>query len=371
MVARRWAPGLAVACWLGLTALAPLAGATLPYDLTGLLGGPNDPQAMEPGEQYPPTPLDRTLSPAVRQPQAVTPAGARKTDWKLSLDASVTADSNVTNAGDLAAVTIIGGGGSVTVPVDPRYRSREGVGVGASAAASLRLPVSAEASLAFDAEGYVLAYPGAVSDDASGLVAAGVRIDGRSGSGTVQLIGFDRWYGGVSATRGAGLRANWRQDVGRGRHVAFYLDARRQDSDWGDPLTGDTASLYLTYDLPLDPTLTAVAGVYGRRDWMRDDAFSDSEVGAYGSLTHYLGTDFTGGVSAGLGRAWYDSPLAYLSPDPRRDWRYYASLWVSTRKPVLLGFYPSLTYTYSRTSSSIPYYSADRHRLRLGVNRSF
>jgi len=171
--------------------------------------------------------------------------------------------------------------------------------------------------------------------------------------------------------RGFGLRGNWRQQVAEGQHLALYIDARRFDSGYGRAFGGEQAAAYLAYDAVLNPTLTAAGGLYVRRDDLRDDAYSSTELGAYGNLTHYLSEDLTGGISAGLSRAAFDSPVSYLSPDPRRDWRYYSSLWVTTRKPLVAGLYPSLTYTYGRTSSSIGFYDSDRHRIRLGFSRSF
>jgi hypothetical protein len=84
-----------------------------------------------------------------------------------------------------------------------------------------------------------------------------------------------------------------------------------------------------------------------------------------------LSADFTGGATAGLSRTVFDEPFLLLDPDPRSDWRFYASGWLTTRRPVAWGLHPSLTYTYGRTSSSVSYFTSDRHRLRLGVQRKF
>ncbi|HEY0414199.1 MAG TPA: surface lipoprotein assembly modifier [Allosphingosinicella sp.] len=373
MAGKYLAPALAGAAWFGLTAFSPPSGAALTYDLAAILGssaGAAD-QSVEPGEQYPPTIRDRTTSPVVQAPPAAPAPGRRRTEWTLGFDMSVTADSNVTNGSDLDHIVVEGPEGPVTVPMNQSYAKQSGLGLGASVNAGVRVPLAPHMTVVVDAEGYGLDYPGGAHDDASALVAAGLGLGSGSGSGLVQLLAFDRWYGGASAMRGVGLRGHWRQDMGGGQHLGVYVDARTYESDWGDPLTGSQGSVYLTYDIPLDATVTAAGGAYVRRDWNRDDAFSDTEIGAYGSLTHYLSAGLTGGVSGGVSRSWYDAPLAYLSPDPRRDWRYYASAFITTRKPVAWGLYPSLTYTYGRTASSIAYYRTDRHRVRLGLMRNF
>ena len=154
-------------------------------------------------------------------------------------------------------------------------------------------------------------------------------------------------------------------------NLRLAIDARIFDSDYGEAFGGSQASVYLSYDSVLNPSLSVSGGLYVRREWLGDDAFSSLDAGAYGGLSAYLTRDLAGGLTAGLSRTVFDEPFFLLGPDPRTDWRPYASAWLSTRRPLGLGLHPSLTYTYSRTSSSVPYFSADRHRLRLGVQRKF
>ena len=354
-------PRLKVASWepAGPVALAGAdAAATVP---------------VEPGEQYPPTPREEAQSPAVAPPRPEPrPARARRADLRLSVDMSVTADSNVTNGTRLDTVPIDLGDGPLPVPVDPNLRERSGIGHGVSAAANVRLPIAAEAALALDVEGYALEYDGPRSDDASALLAAGLEFgSGAVPEGSLQLIGFERWYGGVNAQEGLGLRGHWRVPLDRQGNLRLAVDARIFESDYGDRFGGREASLYVSYDTVLAPRLSASAGLYGRRQWLRDDSFSSLDLGAYGGLSFYLGEDLTGGITAGLSRTLFDEPFLLLSPDARSDWRVYGSAWLSTRRPLLWGVHPSLTYTYNRTSSSIAYYESQRHRLRLGLKRRF
>jgi hypothetical protein len=357
--------------WLGLAAAAPphLEVAALEPEVR-LAGADAEAVPVEPGEQYPPTRREEAVAPAV--PAAAPARPARRPDFRLSVDMSVTADSNVTNGTRLRSVPIDLGEGPLPVPVDPNLRERSGVGAGVSAAANVRLPIAAEAALAVDVEGYAIQYDGRRSDDASALVAAGVELGtGAIPDASVQLIAFDRWYGGVKALEGVGLRGHWRHSLDPRSHLRLAVDARIFDSAYGERFGGREASLYVTYDTALSPRLSASAGIYGHRQWLRDDSFSSIDAGIYGGLSAWLGEDFAGGLSAGLSRMVFDEPFLLLDPGARADWRVYGSLWVSTRKPVALGLHPSLTYTYNRTSSSIAYYDNDRHRLRLGVKRTF
>lgn len=361
---------------IGLAAAAPPRLDVVPWEPKEpvvLAGGAATAVPVEPGEQYPPTRREEALSPAVAPPRPEPRAPrSRKADWRLAVDMSVTADSNVTNGTRLHSVPIDLGDGPLPVPVDPNLRERSDVGYGVSATANVRLPIAAKAALAVDVEGYALEYGGRRSDDASALVAAGVEFGaGASPEGSLQLIAYDRWYGGVKALEGLGLRGFWRHRLGKHDHVRLAVDARIFDSAYGDRFGGHEASLYVSYDTVLSPRLSASLGLYGHRQWLSDDAFSSIDAGIYGGLSAYLGEDFTGGLTAGLSRSAFDEPFLLLAPDPRSDWRAYASAWLTTRRPVAWGLYPSLSYTYNRNSSSIAYYDSQRHRLRLGLKRRF
>jgi outer membrane protein len=364
--------------WLHLVAAAPprLEIAALPQDAEILLtvGGvavETEALSVEPGEQYPQSKHERALTPAVASPGR-EPAAPREAEWRLKVDLSVIADSNRTNGTDLETVPIDYGDGPLPVPLDPNQREKAGLGKGASVSAGVRLPIDRASTVMVDAEAYVVDYAGSDNDDLSVLVAAGVGFGrGKSPDGTIQLFAFDRWYGGVEASRGFGLRGNYRHALARGQTLRLSVDARIFESDYGDDFGGKEASLYLAYDRALNPELSASLGAWGHREWLDDSSFSYSEAGIYGGLSHYLSDALTGGVTAGAGRTWFDEPFLRLGPDPRRDWRMYGTLWLMTRRPVGWGITPSLTYTYNRTASSIDYYSTDRHRLRLGVQRRF
>lgn len=366
---------LASSCpaWLCLAAASPPhldVTAWEPEEPVLLAGG--DALPVEPGEQYPPTRQEEALAPAVVAPPAAPAAASRRADWRLSVDMSVTADSNVTNGTRLHAVPLDLGDGPLPVPVDPNLRERSGIGFGVSAAANVRLPVAAAAALAVDVETYALDYEGPRSDDASALVAAGLEFGaGAVPDGSLQLIAFERWYGGVAALEGVGVRGSWRHPLGPRSNLRLAIDARVFDSAYGEAFGGSQSSLYVSYDSVLNPRLSASAGLYAHREWLRDSAFSSLDAGAYGGLSAFLGDDLAGGVTMGLSRTVFDEPFLLLAPDARTDWRVYGSAWLTTRRPLAWGVHPSLTYTYNRTTSSIAYFNAGRHRLRLGVQRKF
>jgi len=326
-------------------------------------------QPPEPGEQYPASmeeqERDNRPEPPRRRPR-------ESADWRLTVDASVVADSNVTNSTDRETIDLTVDGQVLPVPLDPSLREQSGIGVGVSAHLRGRIPVARGVSAAVDAEGFALEQEGERSDDASALLAAGVELAGGNGATVlVQVTGFDRRHAGVSAMRGVGVRGRLRQPVGEGQAVSLLVDARFFDSDYGEEFGGTEAGAYLSYEAVLDPNLTGSLGVFARGSWLGVDAYSSREFGAHGGLNHYLSADLVGGISGGVSRLLFDGPIPILSADPRSDWRWYGSVYVATREPVLIGLTPSLTYTYNRTGSSIEYYRADRHRLRFGLSRTF
>lgn len=354
--------------WLCLAAFAPVAVTPrLGYALEGLSD-----DRLQPGETsnpYPPREAERPVSP-IAEPARREQARKVGAEWRLAIDASLTADSNVTNGSDLVALPA--GGGALPIPLDPAVRKRAGIGYGVSAAAALRLPIAPGAKLALDAEGYTVEYEGGRSDDAALLLAAGVELgEGADTAGSLQFVAFERWYAGVVANRGIGARGKYRLGVGDGENISLAIDARIFESGYGEEFGGTQAAFYLTYDRVLASDLSGSVGLLARREWLETDAYSGFEIGAYGGLSYYLSKDLIGGVSGGISRLTFDAPLLFLSPKDREDWRIYASVYLSTRRPVGWGLFPSLTYSFNKTDSSIGFYRAERHRVRLGLLKSF
>ena len=109
---------------LALAAFAPPSGPRLGYALDGLIETAAFSPPVQPGEQYPPVGQDRTIATV---PAPVPAPRPRHPDWTLSVDASVTADSNVTNSTDARTVLVDDGTGPIPVPLDPNLRQRSGL----------------------------------------------------------------------------------------------------------------------------------------------------------------------------------------------------------------------------------------------------
>ncbi len=369
-------------CWASLVALSP-APARLPYDLNGMAEWP---QPTSPGTTTatpePPaggSRLPYELGGLLDDPPAPPPPARERRSppsprllAEAAVDVGVTADSNINNATDLPAILVDYGDGAVPVPLGAASRRHAGIGLSVTASASADLHVGGRLSLAADAEAYLVDQEGGGSDDGSVLLAAGpeLALNG-GGSASVQLFGFGRWYGGIVASEGVGARGALHLPLQPGQNLHLLTEARTFESDYGSDFDGSLASVTLSYDAALASDLSASAGVYARRYRLESASFSNREVGIYGGLSRYFGPDVTGALSVGLSRAVFDAPVPWLSSEAREDWRIYAILSARARRPLLRLLYPNLSYTYGRTDSSILFYDADRHVLRLGMTAPF
>jgi hypothetical protein len=255
--------------------------------------------------------------------------------------------------------------------LDPALRARGDIAFSVAASAGVRVPIDEALVLVVDAEVYALDHEGATNDDLSLLAAVGPEIGWEGGEASLQLIGFQRSYGGTSVAEGYGLRARYSDEVGSGQRLLLAVDLRLFESGYGKDFDGVQAGAYLTYQSVLAPGLSGSIGVFARQDWLGDDAFSSREYGAYAGLSRFLGPDLTGNVSFGLSRLLFDNAIPYLSPDPRADTRLYGTASITTRRAIGWGLFPSLSYNYNRAWSSTRFFNAERHRVRFGLLRSF
>lgn len=104
---------------------------------------------------------------------------------------------------------------------------------------------------------------------------------------------------------------------------------------------------------------------------VRDNAYSNTELGGVVGIGGELPKGFNFGVSAGASHASYDAPIPLFSPDPRHDWRYNLNATLGNRAIRVWGFSPSVRVSYSCGDSSIPYYTTERTRVRFALARYF
>lgn len=316
---------------------------------------------------------DRELPPelakAIRGARAVI---RQRRAWRLDVDFGIAPDSNINNATAVDQVTVNLGGTSLPLTLDDEAKARSGTGQTATVSAGVRLPIAQDMSMLLDLDSSGANYAGAGYDDYLAQVAAGPELRlSQSASVSVQAVASQRWYGGSLATRQVGIKAGAQVALGGSDRIGVQLDTRRTDARFNGAYTGWQAGLYASYEHALSPSLVVSTGLFGRRDWLSEQAYSSVELGANagfgGELRHGINFSVTGGVS----RASYDAPMLFFSPDARRDWRLNGRATLGTRSVRLFGFSPELSVSYARTASNVAFFSTDRTRFRVALARYF
>jgi hypothetical protein len=205
---------------------------------------------------------------AAAEPSADPAARTASAKWRLSIDTSILADSNVTNSTAKRSIEMFQGEDLLPVPLDPSLRARADIGAGVAVSAGVELPMGGKTSLVAEAEGYALDYGGGANDDISLLAGAGPLLRWGTGEASVQLLGFERWYGGISAQSGWGVRGRYEEQLAPGERVTLTVDARIFESGYGEAFEGSQAGAYLSYARVLNPLTTASLGLFARRDWL-------------------------------------------------------------------------------------------------------
>lgn len=292
--------------------------------------------------------------------------------WRLDVDFGFAPDTNINNATSLDTITVQWGSNQLPVTLDENARARSGVGQTATISGGFRLPVADKASMLFDLDSSGNNYSGVDFDDYQLQVAAGpeFRFD-QDSSMSVQAVGAQRWYGGHLASRQYGVKTGFQTRLSNTQQIGFQLDTRRTDAKFDDAYDGWQVSAYATYERAVAKSLVASAGLFARRDWLKADAYSSTELGVIAGFGGELPYGISFGLSGSASRARFDAPIPLFSPEPREDWRYTARATLGNRKIRVWGFSPQVSASYSRIDSSIPFFANDRLRFRFAVARYF
>ncbi len=291
-------------------------------------------------------------------------------NWNFNIDVGFAPDSNINNATSARLVNSIYGNN--TIELDDEARRKKGIGQTLGLSGGVRLRMSDGLAMLIDADGQVINQKGKSADDISALLAAGPELTLKNDARiSVQALGVKRWYGGRDAQSGGGARLSYQQNLTHGQRIGFQLDARKVSSGFGGAYGGWQTSANATYERVVDRSLIASATLFVRRESLHLDAYSNTEFGGSLGIGGELPHGINAGLSAGISRVLFDAPLMILSPDDRKDWRFNGRVYIGARSIRLLGFSPSLTYTYNRADSSLDLYRTTRHRLQIGLARYF
>jgi hypothetical protein len=196
-------------------------------------------------------------------------------------------------------------------------------------------------------------FKGKAQDDGYLQLAAGPEFDtGADTTIAVQAVGLQHLYGGKNALQQVGVRSSIQHNLDLGQRIGFSVDARRSYSGFSPQYGGWQIGGYASYALSGKP-------------------YANTEIGAQFAVGGDLPKGITAGIAIGASRAWYDAPLALFSAKPRSDWRLNGRVTLGLRSMRVLGFSPSVSYSYANTKSTLPIYQAERSRFRFALARYF
>lgn len=292
--------------------------------------------------------------------------------WRLDIDFGFAPDTNINNATSLDTITVQWGSNQLPITLDENAKARSGVGQTATISGGFRLPLADQTSMLFDLDTSGNNYSGTDFDDFQVQLAAGPEFRfSRESSVSVQAVGAQRWYGGTLASRQMGFKTGFQTRLSNTQQLGFQLDTRRTDAKFDNAYDGWQVGAYATYERAVAKSLVASAGLFARRDWLKADAYSSTELGAIAGFGGELPYGISFGLSGSVSKAKFGAPIPLFSPEPRDDWRYTARATLGNRKIHVWGFSPQISASYSRIDSSIPFFTNDRLRFRFAVARYF
>lgn len=213
-------------------------------------------------------------------------------------------------------------------------------------------------------------YSGGKFDDMTTSAYLGPRIVRPRWDLSLLGTGFARWYGGKPYAHAVGGRIE----------VAFYpqpnltlfgnLAVQRIDYAGGPDRDGTITSLGLGAFRPLDQ----VSSVTARTGIVRQGA----RVGGYANWSAYAAVGYFRELPAGfsvylepaVAIARYDARLPVFDL-PRRDHSLTGTVTLLNRRLVLSSFTPRVSWSVTRQGSNIPVYAFTKHRVEIGLTRSF
>ena len=292
--------------------------------------------------------------------------------WHLNFNIGLAPDSNINGATRADTVDVVFGNDTIPLTLNPDARARSGVGRLGDVSAGFRAKLAPKIALLVDGDATIADYDGSAADDITAQVAVGpeYQFDDRT-SVSVQALGAERWYGGRTVSRQIGAKLGAQRFFDAGQRIGLQIDVRDTVASFSPLYEGWSLGAYATYERVVARAMIASVSVFGRREWLKADAFSSGEAGFNIGIGGELPHGINAGISGGLSYAGYDAPIPIFSSDDRHDLRLNARAYIGTRAIRVFGFSPSLTYSFQGVDSNYAFYKIDRHRLRFNLARYF
>ena len=294
-------------------------------------------------------------------------------NWSFRFDVGIAPDTNINNATSAEQIDLlVSPNNRQTFTLNQDARAKSGLGVTGSFSGGLRLKQSDTTAILIDGDGQATLYEQSDFNDIMLQLAVGpeFKLSAKT-SVTMQGVALNRWFGGDTAQRQFGVKAGLTTYLDQGERIGIQLDARRTESGFGTAYDGWQYGAYATYERVVAKSMIASASGFVRRESLRADVFANTELGGNLGIGGELPHGVNAGLSGGLSYADYDAPQVLFSNEARRDWRANLRAYVGSRAIRVLGFSPSLTYTFTHIGSNYRFYDSDRHRFRFVLARYF
>jgi outer membrane protein len=292
--------------------------------------------------------------------------------WNLNFDVGIAPDTNINSATSAESVNVNFGPFQLPLTLDENARKKSGIGQTAGFSAGLRIKATDKVALLLDSDVRAVNYAGEVADNYQLQLAAGPELRlGESASVSLQAIGEQRWYGGQRANTDFGGRIAFQHALSAGQRIGLAIDGRNTSSGFSEAYSGWQVGGNVTYEQIVARSFIASASLFGRRDLLESEAFSNVSYGASLGIGGELPLGINAGVSGNISQAVFDAPILVYSPDRRKDLRLYGRAYMGIRAFKLLGFSPSIEYNFSQVDSNHEISRSTRHRANFKLARFF
>ena len=292
--------------------------------------------------------------------------------WSLNFDVGIAPDTNINSATSAESVNINFGPIQLPLSLNEAARKKSGLGQTAGFSAGLRIKATEQLAFVIDGDGYGVNYAGELADNFQLQLAAGpqLRLSDRS-SLTLQALGQQRWFGGQRANTDFGAQLGFQSALDEGQRIGFAIDGRRTSSGFSDVYSGWQIGSNVTYERVIARSFIASASLFGRRDLLESEAFSNVSYGASLGIGGELPFGLNAGVNGNVSQAIFDAPQLIYSPERRKDLRLFGRAYLGVRAFKLLGFSPSVEYNFSQVDSNHEISNSTRHRANFKLARYF
>jgi outer membrane protein len=294
--------------------------------------------------------------------------------WHFSFDFGFAPDSNINNATSAEQVDVLVSPNTRrTFTLNDDARAKSAVGVTGSFSGGVRLKSSDKTAWLVDADGQFTHYDNDDFDDYMVQLAAGPEFKlSPKTNVTVQAVGLQRWFGGRTAQQQVGVKSGLQTDLDKGERLGAQFDVRHTASSFGSAYDGWQYGAYGTYERVIARSMVASASLFIRRESLESGTPSNTEAGFNLGVGGELKHGVNAGLSGGLSYARYDDPqIVFSMTDARHDLRGTVRAYVGSRAIRILGFSPSITYTFTHVGSNYAFYDSDRHRIRFALAHYF